>query len=108
VSEAELWLVDEPLSALDPARARQAITSLQEAASEGGRTLVCTLHQVDVALERFGRIVALQAGRIAYDGPPAGLDAERLRSLYHGEVAPTSGDDGPHGDAARLPESLCR
>jgi phosphonate transport system ATP-binding protein len=108
VSEAGLWLVDEPLSALDPARAGQAITSLQEAARAGGRTLVCTLHQVDVALERFGRIVALQAGHIAYDGPPAGLDAERLRALYRGDMAPTSRDDGPHGDAARLPESLCR
>ncbi|MGM9487463.1 phosphonate ABC transporter ATP-binding protein [Ideonella sp. YS5] len=108
VSEAELWLVDEPLSALDPARAAQAVASLQDAARANGRTLVCTLHQVDVALERFGRIVALQAGRVAYDGPPAGLDADRLHALYRGEAAPTSRDEGPRADEARLPESLCR
>jgi phosphonate transport system ATP-binding protein len=107
-SEAALWLVDEPLSALDPARAAQAIASLQDHAREAGRTLVCTLHQVDVALERFARIVALQAGRVVYDGPASGLGEERLNAIYRGEPAPGGLDLALPGDLAALPQSLCR
>jgi phosphonate transport system ATP-binding protein len=107
-SEAALWLVDEPLSALDPARAAQAIASLQAGAREAGRTLVCTLHQVDVALERFARIVALQAGRVVYDGPASGMGEAQLRALYRGEAAGGAGDTELPGDEARLPQSLCR
>ena len=53
LAPATLWLIDEPLSALDPARARQAITTLLSAAAERGITLVATLHQVDAALANF-------------------------------------------------------
>jgi len=107
VSDAALWLIDEPLSALDPQRAAQAIASLQAAAREAGRTLVCTLHQVAVARERFERIVALQAGRVVYDGPSAGLSTELLAALYGGEASPPpSLLSTPPAD--RLPETLCR
>ena len=41
-----------------------------------------TLHQVDYALRYCDRVVALKAGRIVYDGPPAGLNRERLVDIY--------------------------
>ncbi|HEX3140941.1 MAG TPA: ATP-binding cassette domain-containing protein, partial [Rhizobacter sp.] len=69
VSQAELWLVDEPLSALDPTRSLQVIDTLLATARRDQRTLVCSLHQVVVARERFARIVALRAGECVYDGP---------------------------------------
>ena len=82
VSGAELLLVDEPLSALDPTRAAQAITSLCSAARAAGATLVTTLHQVEVARARFDRIVALRAGRVAFDLPAAQVTDALLRDLY--------------------------
>jgi len=82
VSPASLWLVDEPLSALDPMRARLAIDTLTDAAHERGATLVTTLHQVEVALERFPRIVGLRDGRLAFDLPTAQVTRERLAGLY--------------------------
>ena len=82
VSGAELLLVDEPLSALDPTRAAQAITSLCSAARAAGATLVTTLHQVEVARARFERIVALRAGRVAFDLPAAQVTDALLRDLY--------------------------
>jgi phosphonate transport system ATP-binding protein len=109
VSDAALWLVDEPLSALDPRRAAQAIASLQARAREAGRTLVCTLHQVDVARERFPRIVALQAGQIVYDGPSDGVDAALLASLYRGDSAADDAPPVPPSDGIPgLPQTLCR
>jgi phosphonate transport system ATP-binding protein len=55
LAPAGLWLLDE-LSALDPARARQAMAVLQRLARERGVTLVASLHQVDVALRCFPRV----------------------------------------------------
>lgn len=109
VSQARLWLVDEPLSALDPVRAAQAIASLQAAARAQGRSLVCSLHQVNVARECFPRIVALQAGRIVYDGPAAAIDEGLLQSLYRSE-ADAARRPATHDDDALLgpPGALCR
>ena len=82
VSKAELLLIDEPLSALDPTRAAQAIAALVGAAREGGATLVTTLHQVEVARVNFDRIVALRGGRVMFDVPAAKVSDAMLRELY--------------------------
>ncbi|MDH3209774.1 MAG: ATP-binding cassette domain-containing protein [Burkholderiaceae bacterium] len=82
VSGAELLLIDEPLSALDPARAGQAIASLRTAARESGATLITTLHQVEVARASFERIVGLRAGRVMFDLPAAKVSDAMLRELY--------------------------
>jgi phosphonate transport system ATP-binding protein len=82
VSPARLWLVDEPLSALDPVRARQALDAIQQVARERGITLVTTLHQVDMALTSFPRIVGLRDGRLVFDLPTAQVDRDLLERLY--------------------------
>ena len=82
VSNAELLLIDEPLSALDPTRSQQAITALVSAAKTRGATLITTLHQVEVARAHFDRIVALRDGRIAFDAPAAEVTDAMLRDLY--------------------------
>jgi phosphonate transport system ATP-binding protein len=46
LAPASLWLIDEPLSALDPMRARMAMAALVSLATERQVTLVATLHQV--------------------------------------------------------------
>ena len=82
LAPASLWLIDEPLSALDPTRSRQAIATLLAGARERGATLVTTLHQVEVALEHFPRIVGLRDGALAFDLPAAEVTRERLAALY--------------------------
>jgi len=82
VTQASLLLVDEPLSALDPARSQQAISALTQAARERGATLVSTLHHVEMALQHFPRIVGLRAGELAFDLPAAQVTPERLQALY--------------------------
>jgi phosphonate transport system ATP-binding protein len=82
LSPATLWLVDEPLSALDPTRAQQAMNTLTAAAQEGSRTLVTTLHQVDMALAHFPRLVGMREGHVAFDLPAASVTREHLKALY--------------------------
>ncbi len=82
LAPASLWLVDEPLSALDPTRARQAIVTLVQQASMRGVTLVATLHQVDMALAHFARVVALRDGKLSFDLPAAQVTRPMLERLY--------------------------
>jgi phosphonate transport system ATP-binding protein len=81
-SNAKLWLVDEPLSALDPTRATQALHALTGRARERSATLICTLHQVERALEAFPRIIGLRAGEVAFDLPSGAVSREQLATLY--------------------------
>jgi phosphonate transport system ATP-binding protein len=81
-SDAKLWLIDEPLSALDPTRSTQALEVLTRAARERSATLVCTLHQVERALEAFPRIIGLRDGVVAFDLPAKEVSRERLTQLY--------------------------
>ena len=82
LAPAKLWLIDEPLSALDPTRSKQAVAALQDGARERGASLVATLHQVDVALAHFPRIVGLRDGQLAFDLPAAQVTQDRLARLY--------------------------
>ena len=107
LSPAALWLIDEPLSALDPTRARQAIGALVDESRERAVTLVATLHQVDVALERFPRIVGLRQGRLAFDLPTREVTRELLAALYGSEFEQLDRADAPGGEEpASMPPPL--
>ena len=82
LSPAQAWLVDEPLSALDPIRSKQALQTLIDNARARGVTLVASLHQVDMALAHFSRVVGLREGRVLFDLPAALVTAEHLARLY--------------------------
>jgi phosphonate transport system ATP-binding protein len=53
LSPAKALLVDEPLSALDPALSELTLTTLREEAKARNATLICSLHQVELALSHF-------------------------------------------------------
>jgi phosphonate transport system ATP-binding protein len=102
VSRAQLLLVDEPLSALDPTRAVQALQTLTRAAHERSATLVATLHHVEMALAHFPRIVGLRAGELVFDLPAVQVTPERLQALYASQLDELTGP-APGVDAAREP-----
>ena len=83
LSPASFWLIDEPLSALDPTRSRQAIAALVEEAAVRKVTLVATLHQVDVALAHFPRVVGMRDGQVAFDLPADQVTRDKLTQLYN-------------------------
>lgn len=91
VANAKLLLVDEPLSALDPERARQACESLTTVAREQHATLVATLHHVGMALAHFGRIVGLRDGELVFDLPATQVTPAHLTDLYARHLDELSG-----------------
>jgi phosphonate transport system ATP-binding protein len=82
MSTPEVVLADEPVASLDPTMSRSVLNSLKTAAKHHGATVICTLHQVEYAIEFADRIVALRKGRVFFDGHPRDMDAATQEQLY--------------------------
>jgi phosphonate transport system ATP-binding protein len=82
VSDAQAFLVDEPLSALDPALALQTLLVLQQESAARAATLICSLHQVELARAHFPRIIGLRAGRVVFDKPREAVTDAMIAALY--------------------------
>jgi phosphonate transport system ATP-binding protein len=74
VQEPVLLLADEPIASLDPALAEQILALLCGLAEETHVTLLCSLHQPQLAERYFDRILEMRAGEIVADrqaAPPS-------------------------------------
>ena len=80
--EPEVLLADEPLSGIDPARARDTLGLLRGIARDEGLTLCATLHDVALAREFFPRLVGLREGRVLFDAPASSLADADFARLY--------------------------
>jgi phosphonate transport system ATP-binding protein len=91
----DLLLADEPVSALDPALADDAIGELVRQSQRTGATLVASLHAVDLALKWFPRIVGVRAGAVVFDAPSNKVGRSMLHDLYatEGPALPMQGHD---------------
>ncbi|WP_299176376.1 phosphonate ABC transporter ATP-binding protein [uncultured Neptuniibacter sp.] len=82
MSSPEVVLADEPVASLDPAMSRSVLQSLKSAAQHHDVAVLCTLHQMDYALEFADRIIALRAGEVFFDGRPDQMDKATQEELY--------------------------
>ena len=82
----ELMLVDEPVSALDPATSHSIMRYLEELNEKDGVSMICSLHFLSLARAYADRIIALKDGITVFDGLPEEIDDTRFREIY-GEEA---------------------
>lgn len=82
LQEPKLILADEPIASLDPRNAKTVMDALRQVNREDGITVLTNLHHLDTARQYCDRIVAMQAGRVMFDGPPAELTGARVREIY--------------------------
>ena len=80
--EPEALLADEPVSSVDPARARDAVGLLATISREEGLTLCVSLHNLALAREFFPRLIGLRHGRVVFDRPTEELDDDDFAALY--------------------------
>ncbi|MBQ2725213.1 MAG: ABC transporter ATP-binding protein [Clostridia bacterium] len=76
VSDGKLLLLDEPESALDFRHRRTAFDLLKRQTAEKNRTVLVTLHDPNLALNRCDRLILLCEGRISAILSP-GSDSEK-------------------------------
>ena len=86
VQHAKIILADEPIASLDPESARTVMDILAKINREHGITVLVSLHQVQFARRYCPRTIALNQGRVVYDGPSTALTPELLRDLYGAEA----------------------
>jgi phosphonate transport system substrate-binding protein len=103
VQGAEAIFLDEPVASLDPVSARKVMELLRDLNERDGVTVVVTLHQIDYATKFCGRIIALKAGQIVYDGPKEGLTRDRLIEIYGAEFDEETGDAAPREEPIAAP-----
>jgi polar amino acid transport system ATP-binding protein len=71
----KLVLLDEVTSALDPELVQEVLTTIKSIAEDGATLLIVT-HEMRFAREVSNRIVFMEQGQIAEDGPPAVIFGE--------------------------------
>lgn len=91
MQDPEILLADEPVASLDPESSGQVMALIREIAAEQGLTVVCSLHQVDLALGWGDRIVGLRAGKVVLDIGTEGLSRDQVMEVY-GRVATTTSE----------------
>lgn len=74
-------LADEPVSAVDPERARDLMELLTTVAREEGLTFVTSLHDVSLARRYFDRVIGLRDGKVVFDGQASEPEVEQLYRL---------------------------
>jgi energy-coupling factor transporter ATP-binding protein EcfA2 len=70
VTRPRLVLLDEPTSQLDPVSGDELIWLLRRLNEEWGVAVVLAEHRLERCLAAADRVVAVEAGRIGYDGAP--------------------------------------
>src|SRR5690606_26785850 len=88
-------LADEPIASLDPANAEAVMEALRQVNREQGLTVLCNLHQIEVARAHCDRILGMRQGRVVFDGPPAALDAAREEAIFGGTDVAAPRPSGP-------------
>jgi phosphonate transport system ATP-binding protein len=91
----QILLADEPVASLDPESSAQVMQLISDISREDRLTVLCSLHQVEVALAFGERLVGLRAGRVVLDRPVDAIGHDEAMSVYSrvgaGSVAALAG-----------------
>lgn len=77
--EKKMLLADEPISALDEYLSTKVLNLLNNKFS----TIVCALHNVELAVENFDRVIGLKDGKILVDKLCSELNDQDREQLYY-------------------------
>jgi phosphonate transport system ATP-binding protein len=84
VQDPEVVLADEPVSSVDPTLASTIVRLLIDISQNTRKTLLVSLHSVDLALAYFPRVIGIKQGRAAFDLSPDKISDDMLEDLYSG------------------------
>jgi phosphonate transport system ATP-binding protein len=80
--QSRLVLADEPVASLDPESAASVLSTLRPIARERNIAVLCSLHQVDFALDFADRIIGLRKGQLIVDLPTSAFGETEHANIY--------------------------
>ena len=85
MQDPSVMLADEPVASLDPVLAHSIMQYLEQIQSDGV-TVLCSLHFLDLVHQYADRAIALNEGRLVFDGEPHEIDDEMFEEIYGQEA----------------------
>lgn len=82
IQHPKILLADEPVASLDPVSSASVVDLLSRIAREEDLTVVCSLHQVEVALGFSDRLLGLRAGKVVFEEATANISREQALAVY--------------------------
>ncbi len=82
VQEPQIILADEPIASLDPRNTQVVMDALFRINREDGITVICNLHDLDIAAKYCDRLIGMSAGKVVFDDVPQALTREVAAELY--------------------------
>jgi phosphonate transport system ATP-binding protein len=83
MQKPKIVLADEPVASLDPEISGQVMDLLVQCCIEDDITVLCSLHQVDLALGWADRLIGLRDGKVVMDAPvDDSLNQDDVMSVY--------------------------
>ena len=87
VQDPLIIIADEPVASLDPTRAFEIMSLLENITSPSNKTLIAALHSYDLTTQFFERVIGLKNGKVSFDMRVDHLTKVDLEKLY--SVRPT-------------------
>jgi phosphonate transport system ATP-binding protein len=82
MQDPEIILADEPVASLDPVLAHSIMKHLERINKEDGVTVLCSLHFLDLVHKYADRVIALNQGRLVFEGLPGEIDDKKFKEIY--------------------------
>jgi len=82
IKRPKLLLADEPVASLDPKAANLIMSLLKKINKEFEITVICNLHQVELASKYSDRIVGLLEGEIMFDKTASNVNKTAISEIY--------------------------
>jgi len=90
VQRPRIILADEPIASLDPRNTQMVMEALRTIDQEMGITVLCNLHDLDLARDYCARLVGMSSGKVVFDGAPNQLTPDAVKNLYGIEADATT------------------
>lgn len=82
MQDPQMILADEPVASLDPVLAHSIMQHLEQINREDHVTVLCSLHFLDLVHRYADRVIALNEGRLVFEGHPKEIDDAKFKDIY--------------------------
>jgi len=86
MQDPEMILADEPVASLDPVLAHSIMQYLELINKEDEVTVLCSLHFLDLVHRYADKAIALNEGKLVFEGPPSEIDDDKFKEIYGQEA----------------------
>jgi phosphonate transport system ATP-binding protein len=86
MQDPQILLADEPVASLDPVLAHSIMKILKQLNREDGITVICSLHFLDLVQQYADIAIALNEGKLVFQGLPHEIDDQRFKEIYGQEA----------------------